>query len=74
MYRYDPGYICYDKNMKYAKQIRFVINISAIFITLAYAIGLFRTYDILQASVMTIVAVLFGLEMFLMSRREIKER
>jgi hypothetical protein len=48
--------------MKHSSILLLAAKVIALLIVLAYAIGLFRTYDTLQASAMTVVALLIGLD------------
>lgn len=49
--------------MKHSNKFLLITKIIAILIVIAYAIGLFRTYDILQASAMFVVAILIGIDL-----------
>lgn len=64
--------VCYDTTMKQHNAFLLVTKIIAILIVLAYAIGLFRTYDTLQASAMLIVAILIGIDLVFTAKQATK--
>lgn len=45
------------------------MKIIAILIVIAYAIGLFRNYGILQASAMSVVAIVMGIDLVFMAKQ-----
>ncbi|MET1032894.1 MAG: hypothetical protein ABWX94_00140 [Candidatus Saccharimonadales bacterium] len=59
--------------MKYSKTLLLITKIFAIVIIFAYAIGLFRTYDTLQASAMLVIAILFSLEIVVNTKLQTKQ-
>lgn len=46
-----------------------IVKVAALLIVIVYAIGLFRTYDKLQASAMLVVAMLMGLDLIFMAKQ-----
>lgn len=62
-------YVWYDKNMKRQNKFLLIMKIVAILIVIAYAIGLFRNYGILQASAMAVVAVVIGIDLMFIAKQ-----
>jgi hypothetical protein len=55
--------------MKHSKLFLLTVKIIALLFVLAYAVGLFRTYDALQASAMTIIAALIGIDLIFSAKQ-----
>lgn len=58
--------------MNLFKVIIMTAKIIAIFIFIAYAVGLFRTYDILQAAILLIIAAIMSLEFIFLAKQATK--
>ena len=56
-------------NMKLSNLLLLSMKIIAIAIVLAYAIGLFRTYDWFQACVLSVVAIFIGIDLVFMAKQ-----
>lgn len=55
--------------MKYPSLLMLIVKVVALFIVIVYAIGLFRTYDKVQASAMLVVAALMGVDLIFMAKQ-----
>jgi uncharacterized membrane protein YeiB len=55
--------------MKHSNYLLVIVKIIAIVIVLGYGIGLFKTYGLLQASAMFVVAIFLGIELIFMAKQ-----
>ena len=60
--------------MKIPNKLLLVTKIVAILIVIGYAVGLFMNHDIAQASVMTFVAILVGLDLVFSAKRATNDK
>jgi hypothetical protein len=59
--------------MSHKKAFLLATKILAICIVIAYGVGLFKSYDILQAVALLIVAVLIGIDLVFLSQQTIRK-
>ena len=70
--RTEGLFVWYYNNMKLHNKFLLFIKIFTVAILIAYAIGFFRTYDTFHAIVMLVIAILFSLEVFTLTKEESK--
>jgi hypothetical protein len=55
--------------MKHPNYILVIVKIITILIVVGYGIGLFKTYGLLQASAMFVIAIFMGIELIFMAKQ-----
>lgn len=55
--------------MKRQNTFLLIMKIVAVLIVTAYAVGLFRTYGLFEASIMFIVAIVIGIDIIFMAKQ-----